>query len=280
MRKDTLCGMASAHGYSVMSQSQGEADSRSWHSPPSMPSPIPYQGGSEAQMEDSALSAATQDSFGTGLSAQAPGMAVTAPQGYEWKYASTTPAPGWSEAAAATRPATEPTSAGHWSHAPGTWTQAGWQQYRASGQWVDYSEQPHQDSGWGPEYWRTAQPVGGSFSVTPASQWCPARQAAPAPGAKSGPPKGGGKCAQPGPHRSPPKARPQTESGSSPAQPTVNQKSEPGFNFNMNPYFQELPPGSPSFRLIQKLKELGLPRDPATWKKRQSLYFPEFTPPP
>ena len=206
-------------------------------------------------------------------------MAGTAPQGYGWKHATTTPAAGWSETAPPCQ-ANDYTSEGHCNYAPGTWTQAGWQDCRASAQWKSYSAHPRQESGWGAEYWSTTQQGDGAGANAPTSHWGSARQAAAAPGAKPGPHKSGGKGAQQDPLSSPPKARPQAESSSPPTWSPASPKCEPGSNFNVTPYFKELPPGTPSYRLLNKLKDLGLPRDPATWSKWQGLYFQEFSPLP
>ena len=129
--------MASIHDLSAMNQSHGEADSRSWHSPPSMPSPIPFQGSSEAPLEVSAISASLHDSFGAGTAAQSTGMAEAASHGWEWKYAATSSGAGWSET-------------GQWSHAAGTWSQADWQRHRTRDQWIESSAQPPSKLGGAP----------------------------------------------------------------------------------------------------------------------------------
>ena len=231
-----------------------------------MPSPIPFQGSSEAPLEVSAISASLHDSFGADTAAQRAGMAEAASQGWEWKYAATSSGAGWSET-------------GQWSHEAGTWSQADWQRHRTRDQWIESSAQPSQQAGWGPELWRSAQYGRDPYSSAQTCQWHQARQTIPAQEAKAWPPKSGGKCDMQGPPKATMKAGPQAEPGYQSAQPMGSQKCRPGNNFNMAPYFQELPPGSPSYRLTQRLKELGLPRDPATWKKWQSLYFPDFHPP-
>ena len=237
-----------------MNLQQGGADTRSWQSPPSMPSPILEQGSFEAPLDESALSVSFHDCYDTGANAQTYGAAGAAPQSSEWSHAHTTPGAGWVE-----RASTHHTEAGRWSHSGGAWAQHGWQQYRARTQWTGCSAQLPQHAGWGSEPWRAAQTGGLPGEAAPACQWSQARHASPAQGAKTGPPKSGGKCGLQGPPKSPPKAGAQAAPGHQQEQSEGTPQGEPGLNFKMNPYFKELPPGSPSYRLTQKMKELGLP---------------------
>ena len=241
--------MATPLNSSAISHSREEADSRCWHSPPSMPSPIPHRDGSEALLEESAISTAGQESYDRDSAAPAAWRPQTPYQGWTWSYGAATSVTEWP----ATRVSNQACE-GPWSQTAGSWSQSGWQQACATGRWDESSTRPSHSAGWGTVSWRASATGRAPYSVNHGGRWGQQREST-----------------------SRPTSRPWTREGlsSQAAQQAANQGSTTGLNFAQNPFFPELPPGSPAFKLVQRLREFGLPRDPATWLRWQRFFFPE-----